>query len=75
MLSNMQEIEEKAFKLSSHERALLADHLIRSLKEEVPDAERLWIEEAERRYSEYKKGTIKARSADIVFKEAYLELE
>jgi hypothetical protein len=33
------------------------------------------LNQAERRYSEYKKGTIKARSADIVFKEAYLKLE
>jgi putative addiction module component (TIGR02574 family) len=75
MLSNVQEIEEKALKLSSYERALLAEHLIRSLEgEEDAEAERLWIEEAERRYKEYKEGKIKARPATQVFKEAYSKL-
>jgi len=75
MLSNVQEIEENALKLSSHERAILAEHLITSLEgEEDPDAERLWIEEAERRYMKYKEGKIKAKPADMVFKEAYSKL-
>ena len=75
MLSNIQEIEEKALNLSSHERALLAEHLIRSLEgEEDAEVERLWIEEAERRYKEYKEGRVKAKPAELVFKEAYSKL-
>jgi hypothetical protein len=38
--------------------------------EEDPNAERLWIEEAERRYREYKEGRVKAKPAEAVFKEA-----
>lgn len=75
MLSNVQEIEEKALKLSSPERALLAEHLISSLESrEDAEAERLWIEEAEHRYREYKEGKVKARPADQVFKEAFSKL-
>ncbi len=75
MLPNIQEIEEKALNLSSHERALLAEHLISSLEEkEDAEAERLWIEEAERRYREYKEGKVKAKAAAQVFKEAFSKL-
>jgi putative addiction module component (TIGR02574 family) len=71
----MQEIEEKALKLSSHERALLAEHLIGSLDDkEDAEAERLWIEEAERRYRAYKEGKIKTKLANQVFKDAFSKL-
>jgi putative addiction module component (TIGR02574 family) len=70
MLSKIEEIEEKALRLTSRERALLVERLISSLDdEEDPEAERLWIEEAERRYNAYKQGKIKGRSAGLVFKE------
>jgi len=72
----VKEIEEEAFRLSSHERAQLAEHLIHSLDvEEDPEAEKLWIEEAERRYREYKEGKVKGKSADLVFKEARSKLK
>lgn len=75
MLPNVQEIEEKALKLSFNERALLAEHLIISLEgEEDAESERLWIEEAERRYREYKEGRVKAKPAAQVFKEAFSKL-
>lgn len=65
------EIEKAALLLDPHERALLAEHLIGSLDaEDDPEAERLWIEEAERRYKEYKEDGIRAKSADMVFREA-----
>jgi putative addiction module component (TIGR02574 family) len=76
MSSKIKEIKEEALKLSSYERAQLAEHLIRSLDEaEDPEAERLWIEEAERRYQEYKRGRIKAKPVDKVFKEVRSKLE
>jgi putative addiction module component (TIGR02574 family) len=75
MAPDIQEIEEKALKLPSTERALLAEHLISSLEgEEDAEAERLWINEAERRYREYKEGKVKARPAAQVFKEAFSKL-
>lgn len=75
MPSKIKEIEEEALRLSSHERAKLAEHLISSLdEEEDPEAERLWIKEAERRYKEYKLGKVKAKSSEKVFKDARLRL-
>lgn len=75
MSLNVKEIEGKALRLSPHERAQLAEHLIHSLDvEEDPNAEKLWIEEAERRYREYKEGRVKAKPAKAVFKEARAKL-
>ncbi len=76
MPSKIKEIEEEALRLPSYERAQLAEHLIISLDDvEDPEAERLWIEEAERRYQEYKQGKVKAKPAEMVFKEARSKLE
>lgn len=72
----VKEIEKEAILLPSHERAQLAEYLIKSLdEEEDPEAEKLWVEEAERRYQEYKEGKIKAKPAELVFKEARSKLE
>jgi putative addiction module component (TIGR02574 family) len=76
MLSKIKEIKEEVLRLPSHERAQLAEHLISSLDEEEDlEAEKLWIEEAERRYREYKEGKVKAKPSDLVFKEARSKLE
>lgn len=76
MALKMNKIEEEALQLSSRERAQLAEHLIHSLdKEEDPDAERLWVAEAEHRYQEYKEGNTKAKPASKVFKEARSKLK
>lgn len=71
MPSKVKEIEKEALRLDPQERAILAEHLINSLDvDDDPDAERLWIEEAERRYKEYKEGRIATKSAEMVFREA-----
>jgi len=76
MASKLKEIEENALRLPPSDRAQLAEHLIHSLdEEEDPEAERLWIEEAERRYREYKEGRIKGKPAESVFKEARSKLK
>ncbi len=76
MSLKVKEIEEEALRLPSSHRAQLAEYLIKSLDEdEDPEAEKLWVEEADRRYQEYKKGKIKAKSAERVFKEARSKLE
>ena len=76
MPSKIQEIENEVLSLPPQERAIIAEHIIRSLDdEEDTEVERLWIAEAERRYKEYKEGKVKARPASLVFKEARSKLE
>jgi putative addiction module component (TIGR02574 family) len=76
MASKLKEIEENALRLSPHDRAELAEHLINSLDEaEDAEAERLWIEEAERRYKKYKAGKVEGIPAELVFKEARSKLK
>ena len=75
MPSKVKEIEEEVLRLPSCERAQLAEHLVSSLdEEEDPEAEKLWIEEAERRYQEYRKGKVKSKPSEKVFKEARSKL-
>jgi putative addiction module component (TIGR02574 family) len=69
-------VEADALRLSAKERALLARQLIESLDPaDDVEIERLWAEEAERRYQEYKKGNIPARSAEEVFRDAYRSIQ
>ncbi len=76
MPMKVKEIEKEALRLSSHERALLVEHLIGSLEpDDDPDAERAWIEEAEHRYQEYKAGKVKTIPAEQVFKDARAKLK
>lgn len=75
MASKIKEIEEEALRLAPSERALLAEHLINSLDDtEDHEVERLWVEEAERRYAAYKEGKIKTKPAELVFQDARLKL-
>ena len=72
MPSGLSDIEEQVLKLPASQRARLAQRLIASLDENDPaENERLWVEEAERRYQEYKKGRIDSRSAADVFRDAF----
>ncbi len=64
-------LEAKALKLSRRERARLAQCLISSLDQQVDDdAEKLWVEEAERRLDELKSGNVAAIPANKVIKRA-----
>lgn len=71
MSPDLKEFEAQALKLHPKERAALAERLIASL-DALDDAEneRLWLEEVDRRYREYKKGSMPARSADDVLRDA-----
>ncbi|MCD6293207.1 MAG: addiction module protein [Deltaproteobacteria bacterium] len=63
-------------KLPRQERAFLADRLLGSLDAEVfNDVEEAWIEEAERRYQEYKSGKRSGIASQAVFAEADLILK
>ena len=71
MASPARQIESKALKLSTRERARLAERLISSLDEEPdPDAEKLWIREAERRLDELRSGRVRGRPAASVLRKA-----
>jgi putative addiction module component (TIGR02574 family) len=72
MASVLSDIEKQALKLPASERARLAQRLLASLDEtDAAENERLWVEEAERRYQEYKKGRIASRPAADVFRDAF----
>ncbi len=63
--SALHEIENKALTLTEGDRATLALHLIESLDTAVEaEVEAAWLIEAERRYQDYKQGSVKAVDAD-----------
>ena len=71
MSPQLMEFEAQALKLPPSDRAALAEHLIASLDELSNEQnEQLWLDEAERRYREYKSGTISARPAEDVLRDA-----
>ena len=57
-------------KLSAHDRALLADALVRSLDSEAMQKnEAAWAREAESRYRAYKSGKLKAVDGSAAMKQ------
>ena len=71
MVNPARQLESKALKLSRRERARLARRLISSLDQEIDaDAEKLWLEEAERRLGELKSGKVAGIPAEKVVKKA-----
>ena len=61
MSPKLKAIEDQVLQLPAQERAQLAERLLSSLEEvDTIEAEKLWAEEAERRYREYKKGKIRS---------------
>ncbi|MCD6430320.1 MAG: addiction module protein [Deltaproteobacteria bacterium] len=76
MALSIERIESDLLKLPRQERAFLADRLLGSLDAEVfNDVEEAWIEEAERRYQEYKSGKRPGIASQTVFAEADLILK
>lgn len=72
MALTLTELENESLKLSTKERAELAEHLLESIDSGGEnDSEKYWIEEAEKRYQAYRAGKIKGKPADRVFKDAY----
>ncbi|MDD2600542.1 MAG: addiction module protein [Kiritimatiellae bacterium] len=71
MSPELHECEAQIMKLSHSDRAKLAVDLIASL-DAVNEAEneRLWLDEAKRRYEGYKAGRITARFASDVLRDA-----
>ena len=71
MAPDVKEFEASVLKLPVAERAALTERLIESL-DALDDAEneRLWVEEAERRYQAYKHGLLSARPAAEAVRDA-----
>lgn len=65
MGKKLSEVEKEAMELPTTDRARLAERLLETIDEgEDVDAEEQWIEEAERRYRDYRAGKIGATPAD-----------
>ena len=61
------ELERQARLLSAEEKAALARILIEELDTATdPNAEQLWLEEAQRRYEAFLRGDVEARPGDEV---------
>jgi putative addiction module component (TIGR02574 family) len=70
--ATLSDIEGQALSLPLAERAALAKRLLASLDEtDEAENERIWVEEAERRYQEYLKGRVTSRPASEVFHDAF----
>jgi putative addiction module component (TIGR02574 family) len=68
MERKLEEIASAALLLSVESRAALAKRLLDSLDDLSPDEyERLWVEEAARRYRQLKAGTASSIPSDEVF--------
>lgn len=68
MTQAAQKILEEIKSLSPIERVELIDKIYQTFDPEIDqEVEKAWVEESERRISEYKKGTIKTVSAEEVF--------
>ena len=71
MTSLLEKLQIETNKLSSQERAFLADRLLSSLDgEEFSAIDSAWITEAESRYKEYKEGKRPGINAAEVFNDA-----
>ncbi|MFZ2448146.1 MAG: addiction module protein [Syntrophobacteraceae bacterium] len=65
MTKLVREIEKKAGRLSAEERELLAERLLATVSgAPQTDVDEVWVEEAERRYSEWKAGRTKVVAAE-----------
>ncbi|MBL8027626.1 MAG: addiction module protein [Fibrobacteres bacterium] len=75
-MPTLKQCETQAMKLEYKERAVLAEHLIASL-DDLNEKDHLdaCVNEADRRYSAFKKGKISARDSRSVLHNAYASLK
>lgn len=75
MSKKLEEVMAIAMRLSLEERAQLAGKLLLSLDEpSESEVERLWLEEAERRLREFRKGKAKGIPAEEVFRRTIADI-
>ena len=75
MAKKLEEIVNEAMELTIEERAQLAGTLLSSLDEPTEsEVERLWLQEAERRLQDFRKGKVKGIPAEEVFNRATVDI-
>lgn len=75
MLPDLKKCEVQALKLPVDQRAALAEHLIESLDVlDDGENERFWVEEAERRYREYRQGRVSSKPAAEAIRDARAQI-
>src|ERR1051325_10640512 len=68
MSRNLEEIAAEALEMSVESRSSVASRLLASLDDLAPEEyDRMWVEDAPRRYQQLKDGTAKAVASDEVF--------
>jgi len=76
MATKVEELAMELLALPAADRALLATQLISGLDESTdPDADALWLEEAQRRSAEIAAGSVVCRPAEDVFRDARQSLQ
>ena len=76
MSSQFDDLTKRVRALSASEKAALLRELIDDLDPgQDPDVEKLWLEEAERRYAQYLRGEVEAIPGDEVMAEARKRLK
>ena len=76
MATELEKCELRAKNLPLKERALLIKHLIEGLDDlDEQNLERLWVQEAARRFREFEAGNIEARPAKEVFSDVRVRLQ
>ena len=75
MAKKLEEIVNEAMELPVEERAQLAGTRLSSLDEPTDsEVERLWLQEAERRLEDFRKGKVKGIPAEEVFNRATVDI-
>lgn len=75
MADTADDLEAKALALPPDQRARLAERIVASLDEAFdPDAEELWLREAERRLAELESGSVHPVPAEAAFEKARTSL-
>lgn len=73
--TELEKFKQKAKRLPLQDRATLISHLIDSLDSlDENECERLWLQEASRRFQQYQDGKISSRPTDEVFLSAHAKL-
>lgn len=76
MSVKLEDVENQVAQLTEDDRARLVEQLIRSLDSgEDVDAENAWLDEAEKRYQEYRAGKLTSKAADAVFEDVLSNLK
>lgn len=76
MPTELEKCEQQAKNLPLQDRAVLIKRLIEGLDDlDEQDLERLWLQEATRRFQEFKAGNIQARPSDEIFCDARTRLQ